>query len=188
MAKRHYADIHATHSHMTALMQQIQLENSLARKHMKELEHEKIVLDERKMVGISIPTTWLVFPFQQHGWYFHSNNMVGISIPTTWLVFPFQQHGWYFHSNNMVGTSIPTTWLVFPFQQHGWYFHSNNMVGTSIQSTWLVFPFQQHGWYFHSINMVGTSIQSTWLVNAWCSCLVLQSNGDMTGVVAWFYS
>ena len=29
----------------------IQLENSLARRHMKELEHEKVVLDERKMVG-----------------------------------------------------------------------------------------------------------------------------------------
>ena len=60
MANRHYAEIHATHSDMTALMEQIQLENSLARRHMKELEHEKIVLEERKMVGISFQTTCLV--------------------------------------------------------------------------------------------------------------------------------
>ena len=51
MADRHYTEIHDTHSHMTGMMRQIQLENSLARRHMKELEHEKVVLDERKMVG-----------------------------------------------------------------------------------------------------------------------------------------
>lgn len=53
MAKQHYGEIHATHSHMTQMMQQIELENRLARKHMKELEHEKIVLEERKMVCFS---------------------------------------------------------------------------------------------------------------------------------------
>ena len=54
MADRHYTEIHDTHSHMTRMMRQIQLENSLARRHMKELEHEKVVLDERKMVGVSL--------------------------------------------------------------------------------------------------------------------------------------
>ena len=51
MANGRYTDIHQVHTNMSTVMQQITLENKLANKLKKELEHEKVVLGERKAVS-----------------------------------------------------------------------------------------------------------------------------------------
>ena len=51
MAREKYNEIDDTHTKMLALMNQIEAENNMASKLKKQLEHEKIVLEERKAVS-----------------------------------------------------------------------------------------------------------------------------------------
>lgn len=51
MAKRRYDEIIAQHESITTALDQIYKENDLAAKLHKQLEHEKIVLDERIAVS-----------------------------------------------------------------------------------------------------------------------------------------
>ena len=51
MAEERYTDIHQVHKNMSDMNRQVQLENALALKLRKQLEHERIVLEERKAVS-----------------------------------------------------------------------------------------------------------------------------------------
>ena len=51
MACSRHEEIQATHQTMVRMMGQIQRENALATKLKRELEHEKVVLEERKAVS-----------------------------------------------------------------------------------------------------------------------------------------
>ena len=50
LADDKHDDISTTHASMLVMMDQIQIENAMANKLKKELEHEKTVLEERKKV------------------------------------------------------------------------------------------------------------------------------------------
>ncbi len=50
-ANNRYKEIHEVHDAMLALMNRIQVENKLAAKLKQDLEHEKVVLEERKAVS-----------------------------------------------------------------------------------------------------------------------------------------
>ena len=51
MASARYEDIHSSHKQMALRLTQINSENALAEKLQRQLEHEKIVLEERKAVS-----------------------------------------------------------------------------------------------------------------------------------------
>ena len=51
MANERYQDIDNTHKEHLKMSEQIQMENKLAMKLSKELQHERIVLKERKQVN-----------------------------------------------------------------------------------------------------------------------------------------
>ena len=51
MADKRFAEIHATHKEVTELSSHILEEDRNARKMKKQLEHEKVVLFERKRVS-----------------------------------------------------------------------------------------------------------------------------------------
>ena len=51
LANDKYEDISSTHQSMLTMMDQIQIENAMANRLKKELEHEKVVLEERKSVS-----------------------------------------------------------------------------------------------------------------------------------------
>ena len=71
LAKRRYDEIVAQHESISTALDQIYKENDLAAKLHKQLEHEKIVLDERISVSsikeyqsnviFSTPLWWLLF-------------------------------------------------------------------------------------------------------------------------------
>ena len=50
MAEHRYKEIHEIHDEHSKMNTQVQIENQLATKLHKQLEHEKIVLEERKQV------------------------------------------------------------------------------------------------------------------------------------------
>ena len=54
LANERYKEIDYTHANMQIMMEQIQIENAMANRLRKELEHERVVLEERKRGTVRI--------------------------------------------------------------------------------------------------------------------------------------